>query len=175
MMQMLRAAGMDLMHDGKRQADEDNLEGYWEWEEIKGLKKNPRLIEQADGQVIKIISALIPSLPPRHKYRIIFMKRPVEEIVNSQWKMIARNGQKPRAEKQHLIDTQQTHQDQILAQLRQRPNVDLIEIDYPQMVANPESQLEALKEFLGDTAPDPAKLSEAIRPDLHRNRIAGKS
>ena len=30
MMQMLRADGIELMHDGKRAADIDNPEGYWE-------------------------------------------------------------------------------------------------------------------------------------------------
>lgn len=172
MMQMLRAAGMDLMHDGKREADEDNLEGYWEWEEVKSLKKNPRLIEQADGNVIKVISALLPQLPPRHQYRVIFMKRPVVEVVDSQWKMIERRGQNPVSEKQHLIQTQQTHAEQTLAQLRQCKNVDLIEIDYPEMVANPGSQLDALKTFLGETAPEPEKLTQAIRPDLHRNKAS---
>ena len=170
MMQMLRAGGMDLMHDGKREADEDNLEGYWEWEEIKSLKKNPRLIEQADGKVIKVISALLPQLPPRHRYRIIFMRRPVEEVVASQWKMLARSGKSPRSEQEHLIQTQQTHLDQTLAKLRQRSDIELIEIDYPQLVAEPASQLAALQEFLGDQVPDPAALATAIRPDLHRNR-----
>ena len=125
------------MTDGKREADEDNLEGYWEWEEIKSLKKNPRLIEQADGKVIKVISALLPQLPPHHKYRIIFMKRPVEEVVDSQWTMLSRRGQKPRSEKDHLIQTQQTHLEQTLAQLRQRQDVELLEIDYPELVVNP--------------------------------------
>ncbi len=171
MMQMLRAAGMDLMHDGKRSADEDNLEGYWEWEEIKTLRKNPRLIEQADGKVIKIISALLPQLPPRHKYRFIFMKRPVEEVVASQLKMLERSGQNPISKKEHLIQTQQTHLEQTLAQLRQRHDIDLIEIDYPEMVANPESQIPQLIDFLGETAPEPEKLSTAIRKDLHRNRL----
>ena len=67
MMQMRRAGGLDLMHDGTRAADEDNPEGYWEWEEVKSLQKNPRLIEQAEGKVIKVISALLGPLPPRHR------------------------------------------------------------------------------------------------------------
>ncbi|OYV07263.1 MAG: hypothetical protein CFE26_01880, partial [Verrucomicrobiales bacterium VVV1] len=114
MMQMLRAAGMELMHDDKRQPDEDNLEGYWEWEEIKSLRKAPRIIEKAEGKVIKVISALLPLLPQRHRYRVILMKRPVAEVVDSQWAMLARNGDKPRSEKEHLIRTQQTHYKQTL-------------------------------------------------------------
>lgn len=170
MMQMLTAAGMEAMTDGKRPADEDNLQGYFEWEDIKSLRKNPRLIEQAKGKVIKVISALIPQLPPKHRYRILFMKRPVAEIVDSQWAMLARKAQKPRSEKDHLIQTQQTHLDQTLAQLRQRKNVELLEIDYPALVAHPQGQLPALIAFLGDTAPHPENLTTPIRPELHRHK-----
>ncbi|MGJ8697526.1 MAG: alkaline phosphatase family protein [Verrucomicrobiaceae bacterium] len=170
MMQMLRAAGMEIMHDGRRTADEDNPEGYWEWEDIKSLKKNPRLIEKADRKVIKVISALLPQLPPRHQYRIIFMKRPVGEVVASQWKMLERSGQNPRSEKQHLIQTQKTHVEHTLAHLRQRPDVQLIEIDYPTMVSDPNAQLDSLRDFLGDSVPDPDHLATAIRPELHRNQ-----
>jgi hypothetical protein len=115
MMQLLRAGGMDLMHDGKRVADSDNEEGYWEWEEIKSLKKNPRVIEQAAGKAIKIISALLPSLPPKHRYKIIFMRRPVAQVVESQWKMLERSGKQPKSEKAHLIATQERHVEQLLA------------------------------------------------------------
>jgi len=170
MMQILRAGGLELMHDEKRKADEDNLEGYWEWEDIKSLKKNPRLIEQADGKVIKVVSALLSQLPPQHFYRIIFMKRPVEEIVASQWKMLDRRGRSPHSEKQHLIQTQETHLEQTLAQLRQRKDVELIEINYPELVSTPETQLSLLQNFLKDRVTRPEKMASVIRPDLHRNR-----
>ena len=170
MMQMLAAGGLELMTDGKREADEDNLEGYWEWEDIKTLRKNPRLIEQAEGKVIKVVSALLPQLPPRHKYRILFMKRPVVEVVDSQWKMLDRRGHKPRSEKNHLITTQQTHLDQTLAQLRQRQDVELLEVDYPELVANPTEQLPVIIDFLGEQLTAPEALASPIRPDLHRNR-----
>ena len=172
MMQMLRAGGLDLMHDGQRGADEDNLEGYWEWEAVKSLKKNPRLIEQAEGKVIKVISSLLGQLPPRHRYRIVFMVRPVAEVVDSQWAMLARQGQNPRSERAHLIQTQQTHLDQTLAQLRQRGDVELLEIDYPALVADPAGQLPALSAFLEETAPQLAAMRAVIRPDLHRQRRA---
>ncbi len=168
MMQMLQAGGLELMTDGKRAADEDNPEGYWEWETVKSLRTNPRLIEHAQGKVIKVISALLPQLPPRHRYKIIFMKRPVEEVVASQWKMLERQGQQPRSQRKHLIQTQRTHAEQTLAQLRRLPNVELIEIDYPQLFTQPMSQLDALKSFLNASLTKPDNLTNPIRPDLHR-------
>jgi tetratricopeptide (TPR) repeat protein len=94
MMQMLKAGGIEPMTDGKRSADDDNPEGYWEWEEIKQLPKNPRLIEQTKGKAVKVISALLPSLPRPHRYKIIYMVRPTAQVVDSQWVMLDRQGQK---------------------------------------------------------------------------------
>jgi hypothetical protein len=159
------------MHDGKRVADADNEEGYWEWEEIKSLKKNPRVIEQAAGKAIKIISALLPSLPPKHRYKIVFMRRPVAQVVESQWKMLERSGQQPKSEKAHLIATQERHVEQLLATLRQSPRVELLEVDFPGLIAEPAAWLPRLNAFLGGTLQgDPADLAAVVRPDLHHHR-----
>jgi tetratricopeptide (TPR) repeat protein len=174
MMQLLRAGGMELMHDGKRAADEDNEEGYWEWEEIKSLKKNPRVIEQAAGKVIKIISALLPHLPPKHRYKILFMNRPVAQVVESQWKMLEHHGQQPKSEKAHLIATQETHVAQLLATLRQSPRIELLEVDFPELVADPLAWLPRLRAFLGASLTgDLETLAAVVKPDLlhHRGQI----
>lgn len=171
MMQILRAGGVDLMHDGKREADEDNLEGYWEWEEIKSLKKNPRIIERAEGKAIKIISALLPNLPPKHRYKILFMTRPVEQVVESQWKMLERSGQQPKSERAHLIATQQKHLDQLLETLRLSPHVELLEVDFPALVSEPLPALVKIRDFMGDSLRgDLQDLAAVVRPELFRNR-----
>ena len=171
MMQLLRAAGMELMHDGKRTADDDNQEGYWEWEEIKSLAKNPRIIEQAEGKVIKIISALLPHLPPKHRFKILFMRRPVAQVVDSQWRMLANQGMKPKSEKAHLIATQETHVAQLLATLRQSPRIQLMEVDFPALVADPLAWIPKLREFLGESfsGTDEA-LAAVVKPELFRQR-----
>lgn len=176
MMQILRAGGIDLMHDGERKADEDNPEGYWEWEAIKQLGKNPRILEQAEGKAIKVISALLPQLPPKHQYNIIFMRRPVNEVVDSQWKMLDHRGETPKSEKNHLIKTQEQHVEQILTNLRRRNNVNLIEVDFPSLIKSPELNIESLRKFLGnDLGSDTATLSSVVRPELYRNRQLGNN
>ena len=42
MMQILRAGGIEPMTDSQRAADEDNPEGYWEWEEIRSSRRTRR-------------------------------------------------------------------------------------------------------------------------------------
>ena len=170
MMQILQAGGIELLADGERAADEDNPEGYWEWEAIKKLPKDPRLIEQADGKAVKVISALLPSLPGPHRYTVIYMVRPVEQVVNSQWAMLARSGQKPRSEKQHLIDVQEAHSRQIRDVLQKSDRVTLLEVSFPELVADPQPHLERLAAVLGERFTNGPAVAACVKPGLHRHR-----
>src|SRR2546428_444309 len=87
MMQMLAAGGMSILSDGERQADLDNPRGYFEWERIKQLPKEPGCIAEAEGKVVKVISQLLLALPAGHEYRVIFMQRPLAEVLASQERM----------------------------------------------------------------------------------------
>ena len=92
MMQMLDAGGMPVLSDGERGADVDNPRGYLEWERIKQLPKNPGCIAEAEGKAVKVISQLLLSLPAQHEYRVIFMQRPLPEVMASQDEMLRRRG-----------------------------------------------------------------------------------
>src|SRR5580698_10545287 len=78
MMQMIVAGGMPALTDGLRSADENNPKSYFEWEPAKKLKEHPEAIAEGEGNVVKIISALLPLLPDSHQYRVVFMMRPLE-------------------------------------------------------------------------------------------------
>src|ERR1700704_307625 len=92
MMQMLDAGGLPVLSDGERKADTDNPKGYLEWERIKQLPKDPSLIAEAEGKVVKVISQLILSLPSGHEYRVVLMQRPLPEVLKSQDEMLRRRG-----------------------------------------------------------------------------------
>ncbi len=92
MMQMLVAGGMAPLADGERRADTDNPRGYLEWERIKTLPNDPACIAEGEGKVVKVISRLLLSLPGGHEYRIIFMRRPLPEVLASQDQMLRRRG-----------------------------------------------------------------------------------
>ena len=170
MMQMLKAAGIEPMTDGKRTADDDNPEGYWEWEDIKVLPKNPRIIEQTKGKVVKVISALLPSLPRPHRYKIIYMVRPTQQVVDSQLVMLDRQGQKARSEKQHLIEVQESHSRQIRQAISKSDRADLLEVSYPDLVADPQAIIEQLENFLGSRFQKSPAVVACVKPKLFRNR-----
>jgi len=170
MMQMLRAGGIEPMTDSSRAADEDNPEGYWEWEEIKRLPKDPSLIERTQGKAVKVISALLPSLPGRHRYVVIYMTRPLEQVIDSQWAMLARRGRSARAERQHLIDVQRRHSEEIRGVLRRSPRVRLLEVSYPDLVGDPTPVIASLASLLPERfRPGPA-VAACVKPALFRNR-----
>jgi hypothetical protein len=170
MMQILQAGGIPLMTDGQRAADEDNPEGYWEWKEIKKLPKDPRILEKAQGKAVKVISALLPALPGKHRYKIIYMTRPVSQVVDSQWAMLARQGKAPRSEKPHLIETQEHHSRQIREVLKKSDRVELLEVSYPDLVADPASTIAKVADFIGGSFVIGPQVLAVVKPSLHRQR-----
>src|ERR1700685_2410523 len=84
MMQMLAAGGVPVLSDGERTADADNPRGYVEWERIKRLPQEPNCIDQAESKAVKVVSQLLFALPAGHNYQILFMERPLSEVVGSQ-------------------------------------------------------------------------------------------
>lgn len=170
MMQILDAAGIPIMTDGKRRADEDNPVSYCEWEELKTLPKNPRLLETAKGRAIKVVAALLPALPRKHRYKILYMVRPVEQIIDSQWTMLARHGKPPRTEKAHLIASQDQYSRKVREMLSKSDQVELLEVDYPQLVADPASVLQTVATFLGEGFQLTSDVIHCVKPQLHRQR-----
>src|SRR5262245_12295550 len=92
MMSMLEAGGLGALTDGIRAADEDNPKGYYEFERVKKIKQDTAWLADAKGRVVKMISQLLLDLPAAYQYRIIFMRRNIDEILASQKQMMVRRG-----------------------------------------------------------------------------------
>src|SRR5687768_8238092 len=74
MMKMLADGGVPILIDEIRHADEDNPNGYYEFEPVKQLADSrDQWLADADGKAVKIISALLEYLPPQYHYKVIFM------------------------------------------------------------------------------------------------------
>lgn len=175
MMQLLHAAGVPLQCDGVRAADVDNTEGYFEWEAIKTLPKNPRVLDEARGRAIKVISLLLPALPRQHHYKIIFMQRPVEEVAASQLKMLQRRFPgKTHTSTAKMTETLRSHRDETLGMLRRIQGIELLEVSYPDLVREPAAWLPRLAAFLGPRWTfAPEKAAAVVKPELHRQRLSG--
>jgi hypothetical protein len=168
-MQMLAAGGMPILTDGERQADADNPRGYYEWERIKLLPQQPGCIEEAKGKVVKVISQLLFALPTGGDYRIIFLQRPLSEVVASQAEMIRRRGTTgaglaPAA----LIAGLGAHLNQVNAWLG-GTKIPVHRVEHHDVLGEPLRTAESIQQFLQRPL-DVVAMSRQIDTSLYRQR-----
>lgn len=171
MMKMLAAGGMSILTDEIREADVDNPKGYYEFERVKQLDKGDHeWLDDAQGKVVKIISALLEHLPPDQSYRVIFMQRQIEEILTSQKKMLVRRGEPTdRVSDEELARLFTKHLQNVQTWLQTQPNFQVLYVDYNQMIASPQPLVQQVNAFLGDVL-DEERMLATVDPALYRNR-----
>lgn len=173
MMQMLEAAGLEVLTDRLRTADDNNPKGYYELERVKKLKDGDfDWLPQARGKVVKVISALLGHLPNRYQYKIIFMRRQMEEILSSQRQMLAREGLKDdRIPDEKLAALYDRHLLETEAWLERQPKMDTLFISYNEILRDPEPGVDRLARFL-DRDLDVRRMLQVVDRNLYRERRA---
>jgi hypothetical protein len=170
-MKMLDVGGLPLVTDGVRTADEDNPKGYYEFEPVKDLKEqaDKSWLREARGKGIKIISFLLDALPPEYNYKVLFMRRDLNEILASQTKMLDRRGEDSETEDQRMMELWEAHLERIFFQLRFRPWFETLELEYTQVLSEPGEQAERVARFVGKGL-DVEKMARVADRSLYRNR-----
>jgi hypothetical protein len=170
MMQMLVAGGMTALSDGKREADTDNPRGYLEWERIKQLPNDPSCIAEGEGKVVKVISRLLLSLPAGHEYRILFMQRPLPEVLASQDQMLRRRGNyKEGVDPAAISAAFEKHLREVYAWLDGKPYVKSLRVQYHDVLSKPRGIAQQLGQFLGIPL-DVGAMTQPVDASLYRNR-----
>jgi LPS sulfotransferase NodH len=169
MMQMLAAGGMTQLTDFERKPDMDNPRGYCEWEPAKKLPKQPELIAEAEGKVVKVISQLLLSIPEGHEYKVIFMERPLPEVLASQDEMLRRRGTTDSVPHEAMANAFREHFRAVNAWFKKRTDVAKLPVAYNRVLEKPVEVCEVIKEFLGRDLNIEAMASQ-VDPALYRNR-----
>ena len=170
MMQMLQAGGLPVLSDGLRPADASNPHGYFEFDTVKRLRSDNTWLPQARGHAVKIIHLLLRELrlDAALQYRIVFMQRPIDEVLASQRAMLQREGKAGAdpAVLKKAFESQLAHLDTWLAA---QANLAVTRVSYYQVTREPQAVAVALNTFLG-LALDTAAMVRAVDPALHRQR-----
>jgi hypothetical protein len=169
MMQMCEAGGLTSLIDDERDADEDNLRGYYELQQVKRLEKDKSWLPQARGKVVKVISALLKHLPQEYRYKVLFMQRNMEEIIASQKQMLVRRGEPNRFTDENLARMFQNHLQKVGQWLRDQQNFEVLHVDYNELLEKPLEKIAEIKEFLGNGVSD-ASMAAVIDTNLYRQR-----
>lgn len=171
MMMMLKEAGIELLTDHARKADEDNPKGYYELERVKKLKDGDTAwLEGASGKAVKVISALLPSLPNKYAYKVIFMRRDMAEILASQHKMLINRGEDPKKiDDEEIGASFEKHLAKTIEWLGNQPNFTTLFVNYNLLLTEPAPQVAKIGQFLGDDV-DSDRMIAAIDLKLHRQK-----
>jgi len=172
-MQMLAAGGIPVLTDGRRQADPDNPHGYLEYEPVKNILRDPGFLREGAGKAVKIVAPLLGALPPDMPCRVILMERDLDEVLDSQQRMIARRGATTSAsapEGRALLRNDYVRTlTRMKSMLAGRPLTALLVIDHAFAIAHPADAAAKVNDFRG-TSMDIARMAAAVDPALYRTR-----
>ena len=173
MMKMLEAGGIPPITDEFREADMDNPKGYYEFERVKQLDKGDKeWVANAQGKSVKVISQLLRHLPDDYTYKVIFMRRNMDEILASQKKMLVNRGEDPnKVSDEEITGLFEKHLSQVMTWLDNQANIDVLYIHYSEMLSKPQTQSELVNAFLGGDLNVEA-MTAVVDPNLYRNRAA---
>lgn len=171
MMKILESGGQDILTDHRRAPNEDNPQGYYEFERVKALRTGDiAWLPAASGKAVKIISALLEYLPSDYDYKIIFMRRDLDEILMSQRQMLLRSGE--NADK--ISDVQmkalfEEHLATVETWLQGQPRMQTLYVCYNDLLRDPEPHLYHVQSFIGKPL-NLLAMKQVIDPGLYRRR-----
>ena len=169
MMRMLDEGGLPVITDEIRTADDDNPRGYYELEAVKKTKGDPAWLAGAEGKVVKVISQLLYDLPPDRRYKVVFMRRKLDEVLASQKTMLERRDEDNQSTDDEMKSMFASHVAEVEAWLKAADHMDVLYVSYNRLVSEPAPQLARLNDFIGGKL-DVARMREVVEPALYRQR-----
>ena len=174
MMRMLEAGGMKVVTDNVRKPNQDNPKGYYEFEKVKKINDDITWLDGCRGKAVKMVSELLYSLPPDKKYKVIFMRRSMVEILASQKAMLERLGRKGAdMTGEELSDIFEKHLEKIDKWLLAQGNIDVLYVNYNEVVANPRKNVNELNRFFKNKL-KVDQMCQVVDSSLYRQRKTSK-
>lgn len=170
-MKMLEAGGLPILTDHERRADEDNPEGYFEHTRVKNLAADPdrSWLREARGKALKVISHLVKELPADNFYRVILVRRDLQEVLASQNIMLARRAQPNPIADAEAVELYRKHLHSIVLHIEGRANMELLRVNYHEVVRDPLACAQQIHRFVGHGL-DTASMAAVVNERLYRNR-----
>jgi sulfotransferase family protein len=170
-MRMLEKGGLPVLVDGIRTPNDDNPKGYYEFERVKKLPEGDSAwLPDAQGKAVKIIAALLQHLPDTYTYKVLFMRRKMDEILASQRRMLERRGEDPDAiDDAEMARLFGAHVAQVRKWMDQQSYVTYLDVDYNEVLADPVRCLAQVGDFL-ELPLDLEAMTAVVDPTLYRQR-----
>ena len=115
---------------------------------------------------------LLPSLPRKHRFRVIFVNRDISEIGASQQKLRHRLAGRAFVDVDTMGERLQHHRERMLELLREAENVELLKIDYARLLDSPNELLARIAQFAKIDPGRIDKMANVIDPKLRHFNAA---
>ena len=171
MMRMLNVGGIPALCDEHRTPDADNPNGYYEFESVKSIQNYGDWIDRAVGHSVKMVYNLLEHLPKDREYRVVFMRRQIDEIIQSQRAMLLRNGIKTEIPDEEIKELFERVLRQFYSWLPSQTHLKLINVSYNELLSRPASTIAQINRHLGYSL-DTEAMAQVIDHSLYRNRAA---
>jgi hypothetical protein len=168
MMQVLAAGGVPIAYSETRKPDTHNPKGYYELEGgkiINRLMQGTFPFESYKGTFIKITAYGLSYLPEGF-YKIIYMERNLEEVLDSMETM-AQIGDENRGETKKSF---QKLNEKIIKTLQTKKRTEVLFVNYNDVLKNSWENIEKICQFIGPYQYDTPKMISVIDNTLYRQR-----
>ena len=169
MMQILLAGGIPIAYENNlRPSDKHNPKGYFELEGgkiINRLMEGTFKIDKYKGKFIKITAYGLQYLPTGN-YRIIFMERNLDEILDSMHKMAGNQDKNQEATRESFRKLNE----KIKKGITTRDDMKVLLINYNNTLSSPEITMKKIYYFLEQPSMNLEKMISAIDKSLYRER-----
>lgn len=169
MMAMLEAGGMAVLADSRRKADPDNPRGYYEYEPVKRLPRDRQWLAEARGKAVKMTSFYLCALPAAYRYQVIFMQRPLGEVLASQRQMLQRRDASPDLDDTKMGGLFERHLTHTRDWLGRQTNMNVFYVNHGAALADPARIARQVASFLQREL-DVEPMAAAVDPALYRQR-----
>ena len=167
MMQMLHKGGVEVLTDHNRKTDDSNPKGYFEYDPVMSIHKDNSWLELAQNKSVKVVAPLLKFLGPKYRYKVIFMNRDLSEIIKSQQKMI---GKDPDTLPTRLFEAFKKQLNQVEAWKQKEPSVELIYVNYKDVLDHPEEVIAKVSSFIGMDL-NISEMVKRVDKTLYRNKV----
>jgi nitrous oxidase accessory protein NosD len=130
------------------------------------LHKDNTWLDKAQNKSLKVVAPLLKFLDPKFRYKVIFMNRDLTEVVKSQQKMIGKN---PDVLPINLFEAYKKHLRQVETWKEREPGVELIYVDYKDVINNTNKVVDKVVSFIGVDM-NKNEMENCVDKSLYRNK-----
>lgn len=165
-MQILKAGGLPVATDEKREPDESNPKGYMEIKSIiDKLRDNPDFVFNFEEKVLKVVAYGLQYLPVGN-YKVIYIERNIEEILDSMEKMMGAKDEEREGTKAAFIKLNEKTK----AYIKKREDMQILFLNYNEILHSPKKPIEDIHHFFGEKSLDLTEMKGVVDQNLYRQR-----